>query len=260
MTDPFAMTAEETRAFLQECTIPTSLPREDVEHRLRSFEPWRYRLLFSNGADTGSMERMAGPWVENIHEKIVMIWPWIASFLRPGFSVLDVGCGPAHHAFSLRALGSGSYTGIEHVERNVQIAHTVLECAGRLDSTDRVIQSDAARTAVDAKYDLVLCLAALNNMDDVYGALRTMRDAMGPRSVLVLENLVTERLQQRGAYLLFVPDGYMGDHSMRWIPTLEGLEGLLKHFGFRQIDHRLRWANAQAIGHGMAKVITIVRF
>jgi SAM-dependent methyltransferase len=258
MLNPFDVrSSAEARQVFAHHTIATTLPREDVESRLRRLEPWRYRLLFSNGADTAAMERMQ-PWVEDIHEKVAIIWPWVASDLRAGFSVLDVGCGPAHHRFSFRALGCGGYTGIEPVERNVRLAKAVLECCGGADAGDTLIHADAAEVRLDRTFDLVVCLAVLNNVDNIYGAVRLLREAMGNESVLVLENLITERVAH-GSYLQFMPNGYMNDSTLRWIPNLAGVEALLRHFGFAYIEHKFRWTNENAIGDGMAKIMTVAR-
>jgi SAM-dependent methyltransferase len=256
---PFEITkASEVREILGRHTITTALPREEVERRLNALAPWRYRLRFSNGADTATMPRM-NPWVEDIHEKIAVIWPWVSGALSPGFSALDVGCGPAHHRFSLRALGCGRYTGIEPHERNVRLAEAVLECAGETFVEDNIIHADAAEAHPQGPFDLVVCLAVMNNMDNIYGGLRTVRNAMGPSSILVLENLITERVAGDGAFVEFMPDGYMSDNTLRWIPTLSGLEGLLRHFGFEGIEHKFHWTNTSAIGDGMAKVMTVAR-
>jgi hypothetical protein len=52
------------------------------------------------------------------------------------------------------------------------------------------------------------------------------------------------------------PQGYRGDISLCWIPTLPGLEALLARHAFTDIRHRFTWRKPAAIGEGMAKVWT----
>jgi 2-polyprenyl-3-methyl-5-hydroxy-6-metoxy-1,4-benzoquinol methylase len=106
--------------------------------------------------------------------------------LRPGRSVLDVGCGPGRHALALAARGV-DVTGVDASPDFVRLARDAAAAAGL---TARFHCLDVRDLAADGEYDAVLCLCQggfglLGGRDDV-PVFRQLVRAVRPGGLLAV--------------------------------------------------------------------------
>lgn len=135
--------------------------------------PLRRRRL--GAADLGaSWEEHAAAWVDwarkpghdsywRFHRDV-----FLASVPGAGRRTLDLGCGEGRLSRDLRALG--------HDVVGVDISPTMLEAAQRADAEIETHLADAAALPfADAAFDCVVAFMSLQDLDDLYGAIREVR-------------------------------------------------------------------------------------
>jgi ubiquinone/menaquinone biosynthesis C-methylase UbiE len=100
--------------------------------------------------------------------------------LRPGMSVLDVGCGPGTITLDLAALvAPGAVVGIENVEPPLDVARATAAERGDRTTTFRI--GDALDLAFeDGSFDVVHAHQVLQHLTDPVRALREMRRVCRP--------------------------------------------------------------------------------
>lgn len=105
---------------------------------------------------------------------------YLLPHLRPGMTVLDVGCGPGTVTLDLAAAVSpGQVTGIENVETPLEAARE--EAVRRGDSTTRFELTDVmALPYDDDSFDVVHAHQVLQHLTDPVGALREMARVCRP--------------------------------------------------------------------------------
>lgn len=106
--------------------------------------------------------------------------------LRPGMTVLDVGCGPGTITADLaRLVAPGTVVGIDRSEDVVTLAaESVGDVDGLLFTTGDVYALDAA----DGVFDVVHAHQVLQHLSDPVAALREMRRACRPDGVVAVRD------------------------------------------------------------------------
>jgi ubiquinone/menaquinone biosynthesis C-methylase UbiE len=108
----------------------------------------------------------------------------LAKLLRPGLSVLDVGCGAgAITAGIAEALGPhGSVIGIDRDEANLELARCEHPAVPNL----RLELGDATSMTFQAQFDIVTAARTLQWISEPALAISRMKDALKPSGMLVV--------------------------------------------------------------------------
>jgi ubiquinone/menaquinone biosynthesis C-methylase UbiE len=155
----------------------------------------------------------------------------LASGVRPGDRVLDIGCGPGYFARMLaEAVGpEGSVVGID-------AAPEMIEYAGRKARrlTNCSFQPGAAESLdfPDASFDVVVSSLMMHHLPDELRqqAVVEMRRALRPGGTLLLSDFT---IPKRGGWLLVASiTGHSGDN---WRRRATPLEPLVSEAGFTEL-------------------------
>lgn len=131
---------------------------------------------------------------------------YLLAHLRPGMSLLDVGCGPATITIDLaRRLAPGRVVGIEPVEEPLTIASAAAEAAG-VGNVSFELGDVYDLGFADDTFDVVHAHQVLQHLTDPVAALREMRRVSRPGG------LVAVRDADYGAMTWFPPS----DGLSRW--------------------------------------------
>jgi 2-polyprenyl-3-methyl-5-hydroxy-6-metoxy-1,4-benzoquinol methylase/GNAT superfamily N-acetyltransferase len=137
------------------------------------------------------------PWLRHAEREASLAWDTCG--LRPGMSVLDLGCGAGRHSLALARRGA-IVTGVDYVGGFVEAARAA---AQRDALPARFIQEDARSLALDQSFDLAICLY------DVVGSfasdaendriLRTLHRQLKPGGHALISVMNLAVLEGRGA-------------------------------------------------------------
>jgi len=166
---------------------------------------------------------------------------WLASFLRPGASILDVGCGAGGFLGELgSARGDLRRTG---VDVSPDAARRARPRAGRV-----LLASASALPFRDVAFDVVLSHDVLQHLPDGDDAraLAEARRVLSPGGVVsVRTNLGRDELGARGLHRRYSPE------SLAFLVRASGLE-VVRHALLHPLPAllgRLRGAGRRAVGH-----------
>lgn len=102
------------------------------------------------------------------------------SYLRPGMSVLDCGCGPGTMTLDLaQHVRPGSVIGIDQADSQIQLAQAAAQQAGMTQLSFRAA-SVYALPFVDASFDAVFSHALFEHLADPPAALAEIRRVLKP--------------------------------------------------------------------------------
>lgn len=143
---------------------------------------------------------------------------YLLPHLRPGLSVLDVGCGPGSITLDLAAaVAPGAVVGIDPSEAVIETARAT--AAERADTTTQFTVGDAyAIDAADNTYDVVHAHQVLQHLTDPVRALREMARVTKPGGLIAARD---------ADYAAFT-----------WAPASPGLDRWLELY--RELAHRNR--------------------
>jgi ubiquinone/menaquinone biosynthesis C-methylase UbiE len=132
---------------------------------------------------------MSGTYTHGHHESVLRSHRWrtvensaayLLPELRPGLSLLDVGCGPGTiTADFAQRLAPGRVTAVEPTDSALDLART--EFGGRgITNADYVVADVHALDLPDDSFDVVHAHQVLQHLDDPVQALREMRRVCKP--------------------------------------------------------------------------------
>lgn len=237
-----------------ELELPTTLDPDSLRALLRHWEPWRYRIRFSNGVCTDEFARRE-PFVSELVSKWHYIAPHVPESRLRQARVLDIGCAGGHYGFWLAAHYGVDYVGIDNNSHQIALANLLKLLTGMKQL--RFIEGDASAFEDTRQFDVILSLASLNNVAHPLLSLERATRMLAPGGVFVVEALVEETYGPEACAWTYTPRGYMGDGSLRWIPTRAALEASLASCGLRVTHTALEWRRADAIGEGKAKLMLL---
>jgi len=140
------------------------------------------------------------PWEKRLAREL----PFIQSVLEKNRvrKVLDIGCGPGHHAVALQQAGY-KVTGLDNSLPMVKYARNQALKSG---SSVRFIQGDVLKLAatLSSRYDAIMALgnmlAGLPDKDSLEMALEQIHACLNPGGVFFLQVLNYQKLLVPGAY------------------------------------------------------------
>ena len=119
-------------------------------------------------------------WFQARNRAITAVFESLRAGLRPGYRVLEVGCGTGNVLRDLQrsALG-GSVVGMDmHLEG--------LRYAQRRVNPALLVRADAGHPPFSVRFDVVGLFDVLEHLDDDVGVLRQLRELMSPGGALML--------------------------------------------------------------------------
>lgn len=148
--------------------------------------------------------------------------------LRPGQSVLDVGCAAGHAFRSLRELGL-AYHGIDTYARGIEIGRRYLAGLGLPPERLRVLAIEDLPP--EERHDAVICLNTLLYLPTYHLPLEVM--ARAARSVLVIRSSFGDRAEVRYLPDVLLEPGFQGMRAYFQVFARAEVESFLSAEGFR---------------------------
>jgi SAM-dependent methyltransferase len=229
--------------------LDTDLPREELEERLRKWEPWGHLIEFSNGATTADFARRT-PFAENPLGKLAMAAESIDFGRLAGGNVLDVGCNSGYNAISLATEYGMRPVGIDIVPRHVHVSRFLAELA----DVQAEFKIESAETYVrEAFFHLVLHFGTLYHLENPILSLRSSRANLRTGGRLALETQVFDADDPNLVYFMHLQND---DPTNFWALSTPVLYRLLERAGFGDIVE-CRRTRPDWLAHGMSRVLLV---
>lgn len=133
-------------------------------------------------------------WYQTIHLKNGLKTPgklntdsrldWFNQFDFEGKTVLDIGCNSGQYSFHAKNAGAKSATGIDVDEKRIFQAEMLAINEG-IDVDFHVAGIEEVPDL--GKFDIVICIAVVTEVENVLGALRTIRNAAKKTVILEMD-------------------------------------------------------------------------
>lgn len=107
--------------------------------------------------------------------------PLLRGLQFAGKRVLDIGCNSGQYSLYASAMGARDVVGIDVDTNRIRQARTLARNEG-LNAEFHIRGLD--EVADFGQFDIVLCFAVLTEIENVLGALRTIREVTGERAIL----------------------------------------------------------------------------
>lgn len=140
---------------------------------------------------------MANVYIHGHHESVLRSHRWrtaqnsaayLLPHLKPGMSLLDVGCGPGTLTVDLAArVAPGQITAVEISDEVLQLARTEARTNGRR-NIDFVVGDVHQLDFPDATFDVVHAHQVLQHVSDPVRALREMRRVCRPGGIVAVRD------------------------------------------------------------------------
>lgn len=146
---------------------------------------------YNNEADDIVIEMDPGmAFGSGVHETTRMCLELLQKYIKPGASVLDVGCGSGILGVAACKMGAGEVLALDYDSVSVDVAR---ENAQRNGVRMETRSSDLLQSAEQKTYDIILA----NIIADIILRLNTnVRDYMSKDSVYIISGLIADRLDE----------------------------------------------------------------
>jgi len=192
-----------------------------LREQLRAFHPWRKGpfSLFGIHLDT--------EWRSDLK------WQRIVPHVEMADKdILDIGCGNGYYGWRMLGAGARRVVGIEpYPLYNMQ--HAIFKHYAPQMANYVVPASDRDLVPNLRLFDIVFSMGVLYHSKHPIGHLESLRQAIKPGGVCVLETLVIEGNSETA---LFPKDRYAKMRNVWLIPSTLMLDRLLKRVGFKHIE------------------------
>ena len=114
---------------------------------------------------------------------------WFSQFDFSDKTVLDIGCNSGQYSFHAKKAGARSVTGIDVDEKRIYQAGMLAINEG-IDVNFHL--AGIEQVANFGKFDIVICIAVVTEVENVLGALRAIRNATNKTVILEMHKLKGE--------------------------------------------------------------------
>ena len=230
--------------------LDTKKSAEELTSRLKEFEPWGHKVTFSNGVSTADLERRV-PFNEFTLNKSKTIEEAIPMESLRGGKVLDIGSNTGHNSIYMAANYDMAPTGIDVVERHIEVSNMLSEMAG-IDG--RYLVDNAETFVEEANFDLVLHFGTLYHLPNPLQSLQSTWKNLKPGGYLALETQIYEHPDDPN--ICYFMHMHNNDKSNFWALSIHVIETCLELLGFEDI-RLLRKVKMDILGPDMARVIMV---
>jgi SAM-dependent methyltransferase len=234
-------------------TLQTSVAAEQLQDRLRSWEPWRVRIDFSNGVSTKDFKRCI-----HFHQRPLRNFHIVEAAipfaeLTDG-RILDIGCYVGYNSIYAATKYSISCTGIDVVPKHLEIS----EFFSNLVAADTQFYIASAETfSRPEAFDVVLHFGTLYHLPNPVLSLRTTFDNLRPGGYLALETQVYDHPEDPNiCYFMHLRNN---DETNFWALSSSVLVKCLELVGFQNIRELRRVTPVERLGQHMARTILVAR-
>lgn len=102
-----------------------------------------------------------------------------------GKSVIDVGCNSGQNAFYAKEFGANEVVGIDIFGKRIEQAKVLAENEGY--DIEFIEKGIFDLPALDKKFDIVLCIAVLTEINDFFGAVESLKSVIGKYALIELD-------------------------------------------------------------------------
>jgi len=133
-------------------------------------------------------------WYQTIHLKNNLITPgklntdsrisWFNDFNFTNKSVLDIGCNSGQYCFYAKKSGANYVKGVDIDKKRIHQAQMLAL------NEDLDVEFDVAgieQVSGLGKFDIIICIAVVTEVENVLGAIRTIRDAVKETVILEMD-------------------------------------------------------------------------
>ena len=100
-------------------------------------------------------------------------------------SVLDIGCNSGQYSFLAKEMGAKEVVGIDVLSKRINQARVLGENEGyEIDFQEKGIFNVAD---LNKKFDVVLCIAVLTEINDFFGAVESLKSVIGSYALIELD-------------------------------------------------------------------------
>lgn len=180
-------------------TLETSMSADELREKLKTWEPWRHEICFSNGVKTSECQ-IGKLYSDRPLGKLRRILEKFEETDLRGGRALDIGCNSGYNSIYLAGELDMSVTGIDVTNRHLEVSRFLATFVN--DGHLLFEKHDATTYSAPGEFDLILHLGTLYHL---------------PNPLLSLEN--TARNLKAGGYLALETSCYTGseDAQCRWI-------------------------------------------
>jgi 2-polyprenyl-3-methyl-5-hydroxy-6-metoxy-1,4-benzoquinol methylase len=210
-------------------TLQTNLAPDALKEKLRRWEPWSIRVDFSNGVSTKELKRRTPFNQEPLH-KFSVVEAVIPFAELSGGKMLDIGCNAGYNSIAAAAKYGLSSTGIDVVQRHIEISRFFSELAG----VDAQFHIASAETfSRPREFDVVLHFGTLYHLPNPVLSLRATFENLKPGGYLALETQIYDHPQDPNiCYFMHMQHN---DPTNFWALSTHVLKKNLELIGFSDV-------------------------
>jgi 2-polyprenyl-3-methyl-5-hydroxy-6-metoxy-1,4-benzoquinol methylase len=234
-------------------TLQTSIAAEQLQDRLRSWEPWRVRIDFSNGLSTKDFKRCIHfnqrP-LRNFH----VVEAAIPFAELSGSRILDIGCYVGYNSIYAATKYRLSCTSIDVVPKHLEISQFFSNLVA---ADTQFYMASAESFSRPEAFNVVLHFGTLYHLPNPVLSLRTTFDNLRPGGYLALETQVYDRSEDPNiCYFMHL---HNNDETNFWALSSSVLIKCLELVGFQNIRELYRVTPVDRLGQHIARIIVVAR-
>jgi 2-polyprenyl-3-methyl-5-hydroxy-6-metoxy-1,4-benzoquinol methylase len=233
-------------------TLQTSVAAEELQDRLRPWEPWAIRVDFSNGVSTKDFKRRT-PFDEDPLIKLSVVERAFPFVEISGGRLLDIGCNAGYNCVHAAKKYGLSCTGIDVVPRHIEVSRILSETA-RINA-EFFIES-AETFSRPEKFDVALHFGTLYHLPNPVLSLRTTFEPPAG-GYLALETQVYDHPED--ANICYFMHMQNNDETNFWALSSSVLTKCLELVGFRDMRELLRVVPKEGLAQHMARTILVAQ-
>ena len=234
-------------------TLETSLSPEELQDRLKKWEPWSIRVDFSNGVSTKDFQRRI-PFSEHPLSKFGLVEAAIPFAELAGGKLLDIGCNSGYNSINAAIKYGLSCTGIDVNPRHIEVSRFFSELAG-VDA--QFLRGSAETFGRPKEFDVVLHFGTLYHLPNPLLSLQVTYDNLRPGGYLALETQVYDHPEDPNiCYFMHMQNN---DRTNFWALSPSVLAKSLELQGYREVREVFRVVPAHGLAKNMSRIMVVAR-